>query len=84
MRTSERQRTLKEKETGHGQEFPRPNGELQGDDRAMPDRGTRTGFQGDNYGADVSQSATNRLGSLKGSSQSHAPDKRPGKNNQGC
>ena len=69
-----------------GKIFPRPTGQLQGDDRAMPDRGTRTGCQGDNgdYGADVSQSATNRLGSLKGSSRSDARDARPGKKNQGC
>ncbi len=69
-----------------GKNFPRPNGQIQGDDRPLPDRGTRTGCQGDNgdYGADVAQSATNRLGSIKSTSQSHAPDARPGKHNQGC
>lgn len=42
----------------------KPNGELQGDTRAMPDRGTSTGFNGDTYGADTSPKATNRQGSV--------------------
>ena len=68
-----------------GKNFPRPTGELQGDDKAMPDRGTSTGFNGDTYGADTSQSAINREGGIKSATQSHAPDERPGCNNRkGC
>lgn len=36
-----------------------PNGELQGDTKAMPDRGTKTGMNGDTYGSDLSVDATN-------------------------
>lgn len=41
-----------------------PSGTLQGDDKAMPDRGTSTGMNGDTYGADLSVDATNRIGSV--------------------
>ncbi|HYE41466.1 MAG TPA: hypothetical protein VEB23_16120 [Ramlibacter sp.] len=46
-----------------------PNGQLQGDDKAIPDRGTTTGVT-DTYGADLSQDATNRMGSIKGATRS--------------
>lgn len=46
-----------------------PSGELQGDDKPMPDQGTGTGVT-DTYGADLSQSADNRIGSIVGSSKS--------------
>lgn len=42
----------------------KPTGDLQGDTKAMPDRGTTTGLNGDTYGADLSQDATNRQGSV--------------------
>lgn len=67
--------------------FPRPDGSgvVQGDSGAMPDRGTSTGFNGDTYGADVSQGATNRQGSITGATKSHSPDEIPGCNNRkGC
>lgn len=68
-----------------GKNFPRPTGQIQGDDKAMPDRGTGTGFNGDNYGADTSQSATNRQGGISGATKSHAPDEVAGCNNRkGC
>ena len=65
-----------------GKNFPRPTGQLQGDDRAMPDRGTRTGMNGDTYGADTSPGATNRQGGIAGATQSHSPDEKPGCNNR--
>jgi hypothetical protein len=46
-----------------------PSGELQGDTRSMPDRGTSSGVS-DTYGADLGQDATNREGSIKSTSQS--------------
>ncbi len=46
-----------------------PNGELQGDDKPMPNQGTDTGVT-DTYGADLGQNATNRTGSIVGSSKS--------------
>ncbi len=68
-----------------GKNFPRPTGQLQGDDKAMPDRGTGTGFNGDNYGADTSQGAINRHGGISGATKSHAPDEVAGCNNRkGC
>lgn len=48
----------------------KPNGEVQGDSKAIPDRGTSTGMNGDSYGADLSQDSTNSAGSIKGSTQS--------------
>lgn len=51
--------------------YPRPNGQLQGDSKAMPDRGTRTGVT-DTYGADVSQSATNKHGGMGSATKSDA------------
>ncbi len=42
------------------------DGVARGDSKAMPNKGTGTGFTGvgsDRYGADVSQGATNRMGS---------------------
>ncbi|HEY8359106.1 MAG TPA: hypothetical protein VIL30_16745 [Ramlibacter sp.] len=50
-----------------------PNGELQGDDKPMPDRGTSEGVT-DTYGADLGQNATNRQGSIRGSSGSDGMD----------
>lgn len=46
-----------------------PSGELQGDTRPMPDRGTSTGVD-DTYGADLSQEATNSQGSIASATKS--------------
>jgi len=53
-------------------QFHKPNGtgKVQGDTRHMPDRGTGTGSNGGDYGADLSQDATNRHGSLGGAAKS--------------
>ena len=48
----------------------KPSGELQGDTKAMPDRGTRTGMNGDTYGAALDQGATNSRGGLGGATKS--------------
>lgn len=52
----------------------RPSGELQGDTKAMPNRGTKTGMNGDTYGADLSGDATNRIGSIKSNTKSDHAD----------
>lgn len=41
----------------------KPNGEVQGDSRSIPDRGVSTGVS-DTYGADLSGDATNRTGGM--------------------
>lgn len=49
-----------------------PSGELQGDTKAMPDRGTRTGM-GDNVqdgGMSLDPTATNRMGSITSATKS--------------
>jgi hypothetical protein len=51
-----------------------PSGQLQGDDKTVSDKGTSTGFNGDTYGADTSQTATNRIGSITGATKSDQPD----------
>lgn len=50
-----------------------PDGKLQGDDKPMPNQGTSTGVT-DTYGADLSQGADNRIGSIVGSSKSDDKD----------
>lgn len=50
-----------------------PTGELQGDTKPMPDRGTSTGVS-DTYGADLGQDATNSLGSMGGAGKSDGKD----------
>ncbi|MDD2989806.1 MAG: hypothetical protein PHI64_12690 [Zoogloea sp.] len=50
-----------------------PSGDLQGDTKPMPDRGTTTGLQGDTYGADLGCDATNSRGSIASTSRSDAP-----------
>lgn len=47
-----------------------PSGKLMGDTSPMPDRGTGVGMAGDSYGADLSQDATNRMGSITGAAKS--------------
>lgn len=51
----------------------KPSGELQGDTASMPDKGTGTGVT-DTYGADLSQNADNRTGSIAGSTKSDKGD----------
>lgn len=51
-----------------------PSGELQGDTRPMPDRGTTTGLTGDTYGADLSLEALNGMGSIASACRSDSPD----------
>lgn len=49
----------------------KPSGELQGDTKPMPDRGTRTGLNGDTYGADIGVDACNCIEeNISGSTQS--------------
>ena len=52
----------------------KPSGELQGDTKAMPDRGTRTGMNGDTYGASLDQGATTSHGKLGGATKSDVWD----------
>ena len=51
------------------EQFYKPDGTLQGDDKPMPDKGTSTGVT-DTYGASVSQDADNRMGSIAGATKS--------------
>lgn len=51
----------------------KPSGDLQGDTKAMPDRGTKTGMNGDTYGANCSPDATNRHGGMGGATKSDDP-----------
>lgn len=64
---------MKDANSKNGTVGERPTGELMGDTKAMPDRGTSTGMNGDTYGADLSQGALNRHGSIKGTSKSDSP-----------
>lgn len=63
----------------------RPSGELQGDNKAMPDRGTRTGFtshDAQTHGKSTSQDATNRMKGIGGATKSDRWDRcLPSKNN---
>lgn len=52
----------------------KPSGELQGDTRAMPDKGCNTGVS-DSYGANLNGDATNRRGSLGNAAKSDPMDK---------
>lgn len=42
---------------------PNRDGSLRGDSKAVPDRGTTTGMNGDSYGASLGRDATNKKGS---------------------
>ena len=51
----------------------KPSGELQGDTKAMPDRGTSTGMTGldtHSEGMSLDQDATNAMGGIKSATQS--------------
>ena len=55
----------------------KPSGELQGDTKAMPDRGTSTGMTGPEPvldGMSLDQDATNYIGSIKSATQSDRGD----------
>lgn len=55
----------------------RPSGELQGDARAMPDRGNGTGMSGqptDMGGMSINPDATNSIGSMTGDCKSDPMD----------
>lgn len=51
---------------------PTGTGQVEGDGKEMPNRGTSTGVT-DTYGADLSQGATNRIRGIRGSTQSDPP-----------
>lgn len=51
----------------------RPNGEVQGDSRPMPDRGVSTGVT-DTYEADLSGDAINRMGGMGRAAKSDPAD----------
>lgn len=53
-----------------------PSGVLQGDTKAMPDKGTGTGLNGDTYGADISQDSCNCMGGISGATKSDAEGQR--------
>lgn len=56
----------------------KPSGELQGDDRPIPNRGTGTGMTGHANqldGAAITQDAENRIVGIKGSTHSDAMER---------
>ena len=60
-----------------------PDGTVQGDSHGMPNRGTSTGMNGDTYGADLSQSGTNRMKGIRQDAKSDphgqkVPEQTPG------
>lgn len=57
--------------------FPRPNGELQGDSRPIPNRGTGTGMSGHDTKLDghgIGTDDTNRIGGIKRHTKSDPAD----------
>lgn len=50
--------------------IPDGSGIVMGDTKAMPNRGTSTGMNGDSYDADLSQDSTNRIVGISGSTKS--------------
>lgn len=55
-------------------EHESPTGELMGDSKPMPDRGSSTGVT-DTYGADLSPTATNGMGRITGATRSDPMDR---------
>lgn len=58
--------------------FPRPNGQLQGDDRPMPNRGTGTGMTGHKDmldGHSMGMDDCNRMGGMSRHTKSDPADK---------
>jgi len=64
---------MKDSSSKNGTVSERPTGELMGDTKGMPDRGTSTGMNGDTYGADLSQGALNRQSGIRGATKSDKP-----------
>lgn len=52
---------------------PVKGGDLRGDDKSLPNRGSGTGVT-DSYGADLSPGAKNRMGSITGATKSSPVD----------
>ncbi len=50
-------------------DMPTGDGELRGDTKPMPDRGTGTNVS-DTYGADIGLNSTNRIGGISGATKS--------------
>lgn len=59
---------------------PNKDGSLRGDSKNIPDRGTKTGLNGDTYGASLERDATNGKGSFDAGSDPMS--ERPGCNNK--
>lgn len=57
-------------EQGNG---PEANSRVQGDEKHLPNRGSRTGVE-DSYGADLSPDATNKVRGLSRDTQSDAEE----------
>jgi hypothetical protein len=49
------------------------DGQVKGDRKSLPDKGTKTGLNGDTYGADLSPEATQPRGKITGATKSDAP-----------
>jgi len=49
------------------------DGVVKGDGKGMPNKGTRTGLNGDTYGADIDMESTNTQGKIRGATKSDAP-----------
>ncbi len=49
------------------------DGVVKGDGKGMPDKGTKTGLNGDTYGAAINVDATNSVGKITGATKSDAP-----------
>jgi hypothetical protein len=59
---------------------PNKDGTLRGDSKGISDRGTKTGLNGDTYGASLDRDATNSQGSFDAGS--NAVNEKPGCNNK--
>lgn len=54
-------------------------GQVKGDNKGVPDRGTSTGMNGDSYDADLNIDATNRTGKISGTKSDSPFDNFPSK-----
>lgn len=59
---------------------PNADGSLRGDDKPVPNKGTRTNVT-DTYGADLSLTATNRQGGISGATKSDSGDEQRDRTN---
>lgn len=55
------------------------DGQIKGDAKGMPDKGTHTGLNGDSYDADLNTDATNRMGKVSGTKSDSPFDNMPSK-----